>query len=496
MLMTTDNHDNDNRKKLARHVTFCAEADFAVKGSQAERECVQFLLNSLDVATVGDYRLLVNYNVMEGGRGNSGSRGNSLEVDVVVINRLGIFLLEIKDWHGSIEAFDDVWVFRGSHERKNAWKSIDRKARVLHSQLFEKSGAFPHMSQVSVIGIVVLTQGLRTFVSHGSDNTQRIVDLSPRLTETLSTHRQLHRGSRSRPLSDAEIQAIQQALYKKHRPSDTVVHSYRVTKALALRDLCETFQAQHTQIPDLQVRLKRYQLPSLEQAMMEISITHFQRSIQAVNALGSHPHILATRDFFADDIRHQENVFYEITDLPTGPGLDEVMRTRTRLGKKITFAQQISILEPISLALQHAHNHKDAQGKPTPVYHRNICPETVFQMRDGTVKLGDFDFAKFGEKTISVPGQTLIAKPYTAPELLKNSSQASARSDIYALGVLWYFMANQPNKPKQFNPAEIDTLDLPAHARSFIKRMTAENHHERPGKIEEVLEVLATYREI
>jgi Protein kinase domain/Nuclease-related domain len=488
MLMTTDYHDNDNRKKQDRHVTFCAEADFAVKGIWAEWGCVQFLLNTLDVETVGDYHLLVNYNVMERG-------GNSLEVDMVVINRLGIFLLEIKDWHGSIEASDDVWVFRSIHERKNPWKSIDRKARIFHSQLFEKRGPFSHLSQVSVIGIVVLTQGLNSFVSHGRDNTQRIVDLSPRLTNVLSTHHQLHQGPRSRQLSDAEIQSIQQSLFKKHRPSDTVIRNYRVMKPLVRRDLCETFLAQHTQMPDVQVRLKRYQLPSLEQAMMEISITHFQRSRQAVNALGSHTHLLSTHDFFPDEIRHQENVFYEITELPTGPGLDEVMRTRRRLGRKITFTQQISFLESISLALQHAHNHKDTQGQPAPVYHRNICPETVFQMGDGTVKLGDFDFAKFGDKTISVPGQTLIAKPYTAPELLQNSSQASARSDIYALGVLWYFMASLPNKPKQFNPAEINTLELSEQARSFMKRMTAEKPADRPEKIEDVLEALSTYRE-
>lgn len=490
--MTTDHHDNDNRKKQDRYVTFCAPADFAVKGIWAEWGCVQFLLNTLDVETVGDYHILVNYNVMERGS------GNSLEVDMVVINRLGIFLLEVKDWHGSIEAHDDIWLFRGLHERKNPLESINRKARIFHSQLFEKQGPFSHLSQVSVIGIVVLTQGLNAFVSRSNDNTQRIVDLSPRLTNVLSTHYQLHRGPRSRRLSDAEIQDIRQSLFNKHRPSNTVVRGYRVVKPLARRDLCETFLAQHTEMPDLQVRLKRYQLPSLEQAMMEISITHFRRSIQAVRALGTHPHLLGTHDFFPDDIRHQENVFYEITELPTGPGLDEVMRTRKRLGKKISFAQQISFLESISLALRHAHNHKDAQDQPAPVYHRNICPETVFQMRDGTVKLGDFDFAKFGDKTISVPGQTLIAKPYTAPELLKNSSQASARSDIYALGVLWYFMAklpNLPNKLKQFNPAEIDTLELPEQARCFMKRMTAEKPADRPEKIEEVLEALSTYRE-
>jgi serine/threonine protein kinase len=480
----TDNKKNDSKKKREQHVIFCAVADYAVKGSQAERESIQFLLNSLKENVVGDYRLLVNYDIMERGG------GNSLEVDVVVINRLGIFLLEIKDWRGSIEAFDDVWVFRGKQQRKNAWKSIDRKAKVLHSQLFEKSGAFSHLSQVSVIGLVVLTRGLRSFVSRGNDNTQRIVDLSTLLTEALSTKRLLHRGAGSRSLSDSEIQDISKALYEQHQPHDVIVHNYRIVRALAFGDLCDTFEAQHTQIATLRVRLKRYQLPSLEQAMMEISIHHFQRSMQAVSALGIHPHILTSKDFFPDDIRQQQDVFYEITELPTGPNLDEVMRKKAKQLQKMSLAQQYSFLKPICLALQHAHNHKDGQGKSDPVYHRNICRETVFQMQDGTVKLGDFDFAKFGDETISVPGQTLIAKPYTSPELLKNSSQASVRSDIYALGVLWYFMASLPAEPKQFNPSSINTLELPDAARTLMKRMTEEKPQDRPETVEEVLEAL------
>jgi serine/threonine protein kinase len=288
---------------------------------------------------------------------------------------------------------------------------------------------------------------------------------------------------------------LQKTLYKQHQPKDVVVHNYRVVKALALRDLCDTFEAQHTQIATRRVRLKRYQLPSLEQALMEISIHHFQRSAQAVSALEFHPHLLTTLDFFADDIRQQQDVFYEITELPTGPGLDEVMRSRVRQNRKMSFAHQLSFLKPISLALQHAHNHRNAQNKPAPIYHRNICPETVFQTHDGTVKLGDFDFAKFDDKTISVPGQTLIAKPYTAPELLKDSSQASACSDIYALGVLWYFMARLPEEPQQFNPTEIDRLDLPRQASILMKRMTAEKISERPKNIEEVLDALSAYQE-
>jgi hypothetical protein len=487
--MTIEKHPTSASKKRDRHVIFCDYNGFAVKGSQAELNSVQFLLDSLRVETVGDYRVLVNYNLVE--KGN----GNSLEVDLVLINRLGIFLLEIKDWQGRIEAYDNAWVCHGKG-RKNPWKLIDYKARVFHSLLFESGGAFAHLGQVSVTGLVVLTRGLQSFHLHSKDNAERILALNSTLTEALSSSRLLHRGNKSCQLSDVEIQEISSSLYTRYQPRETIVGDYRIVKDLVLkRDLCITFEAQNRHMPTQRVRLKRYQLPSLDQAAMEYSIRQFRRSIQAVIALGFHPHILTSLTFFADELDHQQDVFYEITELPTGPGLDEIMKTRARQLRSMSFAQQLTFVRSIGLALQHAHNHRDEKGRPAPIYHRNICPETVFQMRDTTVKLGDFDFAKLNDETISVPGQTLLAKPYTAPELLADSSQASPRSDIYALGVLWYYIASLPAQPKRFVPEEIETLDLPAEARSLLKRMTAEKPAERPARIEEVLDALALSQE-
>lgn len=484
--MTISNHSQNSSQKLERHVRFCDTAKFAVKGSQAERECVQFLLKTLQIENVGDYRLLVNYNIVEKGR------GNSLEVDVLAINRMGIFLLEVKDWHGKIEARDESWLVNGRDERQNPATLIASKARVLHSQLFGRSGVFPHMGKVSVTGLVVMTQGLRNFTLQGHDNGDRILALGQRLTRALSSTWLLHRGSGSRLLSDAEILEISESLYTRHQSPETVIHGYRVVDHLVLRDNCDTFVAQNARIGTQRVRLKRYQLPSLEQAVMKLNIPLFERSVETMGALGSHPHLLTTLGFFTDDIRHREDVFYEFTELPTAPGLDEVMQHWERSGRKMSFAQQLAFLQAISQGLRHAHNFKDASGKPMPVYHRNICPETVFQMRDGTIKLGDFDFSKFGDRTISVPGQTLLAKPYTAPELLLNSSNASPQSDIYALGVLWYFMASLPARREHFEPATINALDLPEPARALLKRMTAAKPGERPARIEEVLAALVT----
>jgi serine/threonine protein kinase len=487
----SSNIDSQGKHLRDRHAIFCALVDYALKGSRAERQTIQYLLDHLPMEIAGDYRLLINYNVMERG-------GNSLEVDIVVINRWGVFLLEVKGWRGVIEGHDDAWIFHGKtgqQPRKNAWRSIDYKSKVLYSQLFEKSGKFPDLRSVSVVGLVVLTQGTQYYLRYGHDKTQSIVDLSDSLVCALTSFTLLHSGNRSRRLSDTEIQMISQTLHEKHVSHDIIVHDYRIERELSFGDLCDVFEAQHIRFNARRGRLKRYQLTSLDENKMEIDIRKFQRSAEAVFALGEHAHILATREFFADDVRQEQDVFYEITDLPTGPGLENVMHIKAQQNREMPLSQQLDFLVPICQALQHAHNHRDARDKPDPIYHRNICPETVFQMRDGTVKLGDFDFAKFGDETITVEDETLIEKPYTAPEVLQDSRQATARSDIYSLGVLWYFLACLPARPGTFDASRIDALKLPERAHALLKRMTARKENQRPGSIEEVQRELIAIKE-
>jgi hypothetical protein len=499
-IIMADKNDEIIRKRRDHHVIFCTTAIHAVKGTQAEHDTLEYLLKHLDKNIVGDYRLLVNYNIVE--RDQDGKMGNSLEVDVVVINRRGVFLLEVKDWRGTIKPHDDVWVFKSyrgkEEERKNALNLINHKARVLHTQLFSRSGDFSDLDQTSVIGLVVLTQGVQLYIPNAQchDNRDRIVDLHNPLLEALSTHSQLHKRFASMPLNDPQIQAISRALFDAHVPPEVIVHGYRIERELSEGDLYSVaFEAQHTQVASRRVRLKRYQLFSLSESRVESDLLKFQRSIQALSDLENERanlNILRTQDFFADDL-HNPDVFYEVTELPTGPSLADAMEMSAQQGRKMSPSRQLSFLEPVGKALQYAHNHKDARGRSAPIYHRNVCPETVFQMRDGTVKLGDFDFAKLMEgPTLTEPGKVLLEKPYTAPELLDfPPTPATASSDIYALGVLWYFMACLPQEPSKFEPTRIDVLDLPQEARTLIKRMTAQKMFERPQKIEEVLEEMA-----
>ncbi len=88
--------------------------------------------------------------------------------------------------------------------------------------------------------------------------------------------------------------------------------------------------------------------------------------------------------------------------------------------------------------LHHAHEAKDADGRPMNLVHRDVSPHNVFVTYDGQVKLTDFGVAKAaGRITHTETGVVKGKLPYASPEQLRGDP-LDRRSDIFALGVvLW-----------------------------------------------------------
>ena len=90
----------------------------------------------------------------------------------------------------------------------------------------------------------------------------------------------------------------------------------------------------------------------------------------------------------------------------------------------------LPLVRQVCAALQHAHEHG--------IIHRDLKPENIVITPEGVVKLMDFGLAHSeAAPRITAEGALVGTFAYLAPELIQGQP-ASAQSDLYALGVIFY----------------------------------------------------------
>ncbi len=174
----------------------------------------------------------------------------------------------------------------------------------------------------------------------------------------------------------------------------------------------------------------------------------FHDEAQAV-AMLSHPNIVNIYD-----VSRSGNVDYIVMELIDGITLKEYLSRRGQLSpKEVTvFATQIA------RALEHAHDHN--------IIHRDIKPQNIMLLRDGTVKVADFGIAHFAsqENTYS-KGEAIGSVHYVSPEQARGSL-VDNRTDLYSLGVVMYEMITgrlpfEGDSPVSIALQHINSIALP-----------------------------------
>ena len=147
----------------------------------------------------------------------------------------------------------------------------------------------------------------------------------------------------------------------------------------------------------------------------------FNAESQAV-AQRSHPNIVSVYD-----VSRGGDMEYIVMELIDGITLKQYMEKRGQLN----WRESLHFITQIMRGLSHAHSRG--------IIHRDIKPQNIMVLRDGSVKVADFGIACLADSAQTLTQEALGSVHYISPEQARGD-RPDARSDIYSSGVVLYEM--------------------------------------------------------
>ena len=139
--------------------------------------------------------------------------------------------------------------------------------------------------------------------------------------------------------------------------------------------------------------------------------------------------------------------------------------------KRLNFGNAVRVLCLLADALEYAHK---------TTVHRDVSPDNIMVLADGSVRLLDFGLAKCDDrfKGLTIAGTNLGKLIYMAPEQELDAATVDHRADLYSLGIILFevLVGHTPlagRKIRDFCP------DLPPDIDAFMRKALARRPDDR-----------------
>lgn len=260
---------------------------------------------------------------------------------------------------------------------------------------------------------------------------------------------------------------------------------YEIKDRIGIGGMAEVYRAQDSTLG--RVVAVKVMLP---QFAADPSFTQRFRQEAAAAANLQSPYIVNVYDWGQDD-----ETYYIVMEFVRGSDLKTAIQQRGAINQR----KAAEIGSQVCQALTVAHNQD--------IIHRDIKPQNIMVLRDGSVKVADFGIACLANSANTLTQEALGSVHYMSPEQARGD-RTDARSDIYSAGVVLYEMltgrlpfegdnavsvaiqhlSSVPLSPREINPDVPEALEL------ICMKAMASDLEKRYASADEMLADLEEFR--
>lgn len=180
-----------------------------------------------------------------------------------------------------------------------------------------------------------------------------------------------------------------------------------------------------------------------------------------------HPNIIKVYGFYNGDANHKPAILLEFCHY----NLEKVIRFLNDI-------DLIKVIYQICLAMDHIHMNK--------IIHRDLKMTNILINKKKEVKICDFGISKVMDLTYQTSMTHDIGTIlFMAPELFQHDSTYDEKVDVFAFGVVMFFILTKGELPKYTVPGNYEQLHIPKKvnklSREIIKRCLSTLPQKRPS---------------
>jgi len=216
----------------------------------------------------------------------------------------------------------------------------------------------------------------------------------------------------------------------------------------------------------------------------------------------SHRNIVQTLD-----LGRVDGAYVLVMEHVEGYDAHHLLDTLRRADRLLPVDLAAHIIAEVCRGLDYAHGHRDEQGEPMSIVHRDVSPQNVLLSFAGEVKIADFGIAKAKSRRSDPEAGVIKGKYfYMSPEQAW-AEPLDHRSDIFSAGVvLWELLVGERLHEESDIPSLLDAVrraevpapsslrdEVPKELDVIVARATAANPAERYPDAGAMADALVSY---